>query len=245
MSGPPRYEIWWQGELPAEAVHLEVQPLTPYALTDQERCAVSEVCQQFRQRGQRVENLPIYHFLDWRLEADGLHLSVSRSWYEDYLGLGELNHPAAPIALAVSAATEVEGRLVIERRSGQVSHGRGLLHVKPSGHVQPPDSPWQAVQREAWEELALRPHELQRPLCLGLVRSLTANCVTLVYRLNVGLSWSEWSARAPQDAWESSEILALPSDRASLCDWLHEAGPRTTGPGHAAVLRYFQHRYSP
>lgn len=240
-----RYEMWWRGVFSPDQVHLHVVPPVEPGLSADERGEVARICADYRRRGKRVENLPIYHFLGWRLGRDGLHLSVSTSFYEDYLGLGELGHPAAPTALAISAATEVDGRLVIERRSAQVTHGRGLLHVKPSGHVQPPDSPWQALQREAWEELALHPHELSQPLCLGLVRSLTANCVCLVYRLATHLSWTEWRSRTPQDAWESTEIFGLGADEASLSRWLEASAPQATGPGHAAVLRYFQHRYQP
>ena len=238
-----RFEFWWQGELRPDQVFLQPQHSSGFALTEFERHQVTQICEQHRLRGQRVENLPLYRF-EWFSQGEtGLHLRVSTTGYEDYLGLGLLGHAQAPLVLAVAATTEIEGRLVLERRSAQVAQGIGLLHVKPSGHIHPPASPWQALLQESLEELALEEHELENVLLLGLVRSGTANCVTFLFHLQTRLRWTEWSARTPVDAWESQELLGLATDPESLREWLAAPRELSTGPCYAAIWRYYQWRY--
>ena len=180
---------------------------------------------------------------DWSAAEQGLHLDLGLTCYQDYLGLSLCAREEAPLVLAVAAATEIEGRIVLERRSQAVAQGMGMLHVKPSGHVHPPHTPWQALLAEAWEELALRPEELQDARCLGLVQSLTANCLCLIYTARTSLSWEEWSLRQPEDAWEAEELSGLPVDRASLDAWLQTSEELATGPGLAAVRLYRHFRY--
>jgi 8-oxo-dGTP pyrophosphatase MutT (NUDIX family) len=206
---------------------------------------VQQICEEHRQRGQRVENLPLYRFFEFAQDEHGLHLWVGQVSYEEYLGLGVLRHLQAPLVLAVAAATEVGGQLVLERRSARVAQGVGLLHVKPSGHIHPPATPWQALQQEAWEELALQPAEIEQARLLALVRSHTANCVSLIYGLQTSLSWPALSGRHPVDAWESDELLGLGVDSPSLCRWLEQEGERSTGPCQATVERYLHWRYPP
>ena len=141
-----------------------------------------------------------------------------------------------PVVLAVCAATEVEGHLVIEQRGSRVAQGAGMLHVKPSGHVHPPQTPWQALLAETEEELGLLEGEIRDGEWIGLVRSLTAPCVVVTYRMRTTVNWSEMLSRHPVDAWEHDRLIALPLDRQSLESWLLENRERATGPGHAAVL---------
>ncbi len=238
-----RYQIWWQGQLAPDQLFLHRSPSSEPPLEPLDREQVTRHCQRLRDQGRRVENLQLYRFIDWKLDVSGLHLEVGQTHYEDYLGLSELSHPQAPLVLAVAAATEVEGRLVLERRSAKVAQGFGLLHVKPSGHVHPPSTPWQALLQEAWEELALQPEEVEQAQLIGLVRSLTANCISLIYQLRTTVCWSDWQSRTPVDAWESDELLGLPTDQASLLAWLAQPPEMSTGPGRAAVALYCQQRY--
>ena len=238
-----RYEFCWQGELAPAQVFLHHRQHSPLPLSPADQRQVQQVCRQHRERGQRVENLPLYRYLDFCIKPDGLHLEVARTSYEDYLGLGSLGHDQAPVVLAVCAATDIENHLVIERRSTQVAQGTGLLHVKPSGHIHPPATPWQALECEALEELALQPGEIKQASLLGLVRSHTANCVSLIYRMHTHLDWHTWRERTPIDAWEAEELFGLPVDQESLRSWLDSSSEKSTGPGHAAVLRYYQWRY--
>ncbi|MBT9587950.1 hypothetical protein IV102_31735 [bacterium] len=240
-----RYEFWWQGQLDPAQVFLQHRQQNPIPLSPADQMQIQRVCRQHRDRGQRVENLPLYQYLHFHIDPNGLHLEVARTTYEDYLGLGVLNHAQAPLVLAVCAATEIEGQLVIERRSALVAQGRGLLHVKPSGHIHPPASPWQALECEALEELALQPHEIDQASLLGLVCSHTANCVSLVYRLHTPLDWKTWRKRTPIDSWEAEELFGLPSDQESLRGWLDASAESSAGPGHAAVLCFYEWRYGP
>jgi hypothetical protein len=206
--------------------------------------AAQEACREAIRRGRQVKNLPLYHIFDWRA-GEQLEFRLGLTCYEDYLGLSMVSKEHSPTVLAVAAATEIEGRIVLEKRSQAVAQGMGLLHVKPSGHVHPPQSPWQALLAEAWEELALRPEELLEGLCLGLVQSLTANCYCLIYAARTALSWDEWKLRQPEDAWEAEELSGLSKERSSLDEWLARSAELSTGPGLAAVRLYREFLYGP
>lgn len=240
-----RYRLLWQGVLAPEAVQFHYDPSRIFAVPAEQVEAIEQLCREARSQGQQIENLPLYRLLHWRAEGRQLHFDLGLTCYQDYLGMSRLGLPHAPTVLAVAGTTEIEGRIVLERRSGAVAQGAGLLHVKPSGHIHPPQTAWQALLAETWEELAVQPEELSQALCLGLVQSLTANCACLIYTARTDLSWSEWSARRPQDAWEAEELLGLPSDRASLDEWLARPATLSTGPGQAAVRIYREWRYGP
>lgn len=240
-----RYRILWQGQLAPEQVGLEYDPGRRFQAPDEWSKAARRACREAVGQGRQVKNLPLYHLLNWSFEAGKLLFQVGLTCYEDYLGLSLVAKEQSPTVLAVAAVTEIEGRIVIEKRSQSVAQGMGLMHVKPSGHVHPPQSPWQALQAEAWEELALKPEEMLVCQCLGLVQSLTANCYCLIYRLSTNLRWEEWRGRQPEDAWEADELSGLSQDRASLDEWLAQPAQLSTGPGLAAVRLYRELLYGP
>ena len=235
----------WQGQLQPERVALDYDPLRLFQAPQEWASASREACCEAIRQGRQVKNLPLYHILDWRAEAGQLRFELGLTCYEDYLGLSMVSKELAPTVLAVAAATEIEGRIVLEKRSQAVAQGMGLMHVKPSGHVHPPQSPWQALLAEAWEELALRPEEMLDGLCLGLVQSLTANCFCLIYTARTALNWDEWKLRQPEDAWEAEELSGLSKQRHSLDEWLARPAELATGPGLAAVRLYREFLYGP
>lgn len=240
-----RYRLLWQGVLAPEAVQFHYHPSSRFEAPAQQVQAIEQLCREARAQGQHVENLPLYRLLDWRFEQQQLQFELGQTCYQDYLGMSRLGLAEAPTVLAVAGTTEIEGRIVLERRSSAVAQGAGLMHVKPSGHIHPPQTAWQALLAETWEELAVRPDELSQALCLGLVQSLSANCACLIYTARTELNWSEWSSRRPQDAWEADELVGLDSDPASLDEWLARPAALSTGPGQAAVRFYREWRYGP
>jgi 8-oxo-dGTP pyrophosphatase MutT (NUDIX family) len=238
-----RYRLLWRGQIAPEQVSFEYDAGHRFEMPPQLAPAAAEACRDSLERGRQVKNLPLYLVRDWSGDSLALRFQLGLTCYGDYLGLSLCAKEQAPLVLAVAAVTEIEGQIVLERRSQAVAQGMGLLHVKPSGHVHPPQSPWQALLAEAWEELALRPEEIHDELCLGLVQSLTANCLCLVYRLKTNLSWEEWSSRRPEDAWEAEELSPLSCDHESLDEWLTRPEELATGPGLAAVRLYRDFRY--
>ena len=215
-----RYRLLWRGQVAPDRVSIEYDDSHSFPVPTELARAASEACHESLRRGRQVKNLPLYLIRDWSGDAQGLHFRLGLTCYEHYLGLSLVAKEQAPLVLAVAATTEIEGRIVLERRSQAVAQGMGLTHVKPSGHIHPPQTPWQALLAEAWEELALQPEEILEPQCLGLVQSLTANCYCLIYTAKTTLSWQEWSSRQPQDAWEAEELSGLPVDLPSLDAWL-------------------------
>ncbi len=238
-----RYRLLWRGQIDPQQVTYEYDAAQRFRCPPQWLEASLEACRVSTERGRQVKNLPLYQVLDW--SGDERHLSFRLGWtcYQDYLGLSLCAKEQAPLVLAVAAATEIEGRIVLERRSQAVAQGMGLFHVKPSGHIHPPQTPWQALLAEAWEELALQPDELREVQCLGLVQSLTANCYCLIYTTQTSLGWEEWSRRQPEDAWEAEELNGLAIDRNSLDEWLSRPEELSTGPGLAAVRLYRDFKY--
>ncbi len=238
-----RYRLLWRGQLQPDQVSFQYQPAQRFAPPPNLVNAAAEACRESLRNGRQVKNLPLYRVQDWSETPQGLHFQLGWTCYEDYLGLSMCAKDHAPWVLAVAAATEIEGRLVLERRSQAVAQGMGLLHVKPSGHIHPPQTAWQALLAESWEELALQPEEVLEGRCLGLVQSLTANCYCLIYSIKTALSWAEWSLRQPEDGWEADELTGLGCDRESLDDWLAGPPERATGPGLAAVRLYRDFKY--
>ncbi|MBS2040408.1 NUDIX hydrolase [bacterium] len=238
-----RYRILWQGLLSPEQVELDYDPLRRFQAPAEWSSAAQQACRLAVSQGRQVKNLPLYHLLGWQQLSGRLRFQLGLTCYEDYLGLSLVAKDSSPTVLAVAAATEIEGRIVLERRSQAVAQGMGLMHVKPSGHVHPPHSPWQALLAEAWEELALKPEEVVDGQCLGLVQSLTANCYCLIYKLRTRLQWDEWRQRQPEDAWEADELFGLSQERASLDEWLARPAELSTGPGLAAVRLYRESLY--
>ena len=238
-----RYRLLWRGQLQPDQVSFQYETDQRFATPPELAEAAAEACRDSLRRGRQVKNLPLYRVLDWSGSERGLHFRLGWTCYEDYLGLSLTAKEEAPLVLAVAATTESEGRIVLEQRSQAVAQGMGLLHVKPSGHIHPPQTPWQAVLAEAWEELALQSEEVQEGLCLGLVQSLTANCLCLIYTIKTGLRGDEWSLRQPEDAWEADELIGLAGDRSTLEEWLAGPPERSTGPGLAAVRLYRDFKY--
>ncbi|MBX3170817.1 MAG: NUDIX hydrolase [Candidatus Eremiobacteraeota bacterium] len=238
-----RYRLLWRGQIAPQQVSFEYDAERRFQCPPQLAEACAEACRVSTQCGRQVMNLPLYQILGWTGDERQLGFRLGWTCYHDYLGLSLCAKEQAPLVLAVAAATEIEGRIVLERRSQAVAQGMGLLHVKPSGHIHPPQTPWQALLAEAWEELALRPEEMQEAHCLGLVQSLTANCYCLIYTATTSLGWDEWSRRRPEDAWEAEEFSGLAIDRESLDEWLSQSEELATGPGLAAVRLYRDFKY--
>lgn len=238
-----RYRLLWRGQLDPQQVSFEYDAERRFHCPANLLEASVDACRVSIQQGRQVKNLPLYQILDWSGDERSLHFRLGWTCYQDYLGLSLCAKEQAPLVLAVAAATEIEGRIVLERRSQAVAQGMGLLHVKPSGHIHPPQTPWQALLAEAWEELALQPEELRKAYCLGLVQSLTANCYCLIYTAEASLSWEEWSRRQPEDSWEAEELSGLAIDRSSLDEWLSRPAELSTGPGLAAVRLYRDFKY--
>lgn len=229
-----RYRILLRRRCQPDDVELSYDPSNHLMLSAEQQSTIHRRCSELRQAGRKVEQNPLYRLLGWQETPRGLRLRTGAVDYETYLGLSL--SPDPPVVVTIAAATEVEGRLVLEQRGQLVAQGAGMLHVKPSGHVHPPQTPWQACLAETEEELGLRADELIEPEFLGLVRSLTAPCVSLVYRFHTQLSWNDLLQRKAVDAWEYEHLLGLPLDRESLERWLLVRKQEATGPGLATVL---------
>jgi hypothetical protein len=232
-----RYEICAMGPFDPSNVRVHFDPSATMHISPTQHDAIRRRCQQMRSEGRRVENLPLYRVLNWTAEAGGLDLWVGPSCYEEYVGLPRSEGSRAPESLTVSAASQIDQHLVLELRSQQVAEGRGMVHVKPSGQVHPPNGPWEALLEEYWEELAILPDEIERAVCLGLVRSLSANCYSVIYGVTLGGTIADLLKRSPVEAWEHEQLSSLRCSPDSLRNWLVAVYPQAiTGPGHASVL---------
>jgi 8-oxo-dGTP pyrophosphatase MutT (NUDIX family) len=221
-----RYEILCRRRGGTVELHHHPDDVLDLALKRQQ---IDARCEALRRAGRKLESNPLYRLLSWRETPEGLVLETGAVDYLDYLGL---DGPA--VVVTIAGACEVDGQLVLEKRGQRVAVGPGMLHVKPSGHVHPPQSCWDALLMETEEELGIRPDELRGAEFLGMVRSLTAPCIVLVYRFNVEGSWGKLLQRKAVDAWEYEHLLGLPVDR--LEEWLLTHYDRVTGPGHATIL---------
>lgn len=232
-----RYEIWWRGQVAPDQVTLSHDSEDELTLNAELEERVAEYCRKARREGRKVEPLPLYRTVQIQGSEAQLHVEAGVCNYEQYLGLGGLRiaEPQA-VSLAIAGVTLSDRGWILEKRSSRVAEGTGLLHVKPSGHVHPPQSPWQAVIMEAEEELALVAKELEDAMCIGVIRGKTAPCWGLIYTMNTPVAFSDILRRSRIDDWESQELLTIPSDGASLSDWLVDNYERVTGMGHGSLL---------
>lgn len=239
-----RYEIWWRGVVAPDKVTLSHDSEDELTLNSELEQQVYDFCRQARKEGRKVEPLPLYRTVQIRGSETALHIEAGLCNYEQYLGLGGLRvaEPQA-VSLAIAAATLSDRGWILERRSSRVAEGVGLLHVKPSGHVHPPQSPWEAVIMEAGEELALAAKELHNPVCVGLIRGRTAQCWGLIYTLSTPVAFCDILRRSRIDDWESQELLTISADPEALTIWLVENYEKVTGIGHGSLLLAGWQRY--
>lgn len=231
----PTYSILSSRSLTPDQMHID-HLKSPVTLKPELAAAVADYCAQKRQLGQRVDDSPLYRVTGYSL-TDTLVLRCEDWTYEQYLGLSGLNDEInAGQSLVVSMATRLRDGWVLESRSQQVAEGRGLLHVKPSGHIHPPEDGWSACLREAEEELALKPEELTGATLTGLVQSKVTRCLALTFCSQSELSLSDIEQRVQADAWEAESLLCVEDTPDGLALWLAEHRLDMAGIGHATLL---------
>lgn len=233
-----RYRLLARGRLSPSQVLLPHDAGNVFPVHSAVRAAIEVECSKARELGRRVEQNPLRRYLAWSYASGALSVQSGDVDYEAYFGLSHRSDLGeSPVVVTIAAATEVEGNLVLEKRGQQVAQGPGLIHVKPSGHVHPHQTAWQAVQTELQEELGISPSEIQDAFWMGLVRSSTAPVVTLLFSLRTSVRWDDMLSRSPVDAWEHEQLMPLRIDPEVMHDWLLDNFREgTTGPGHASVL---------
>lgn len=240
----PRYVIIAWGDLPADDVVPDYDPRRrPKPSKEQSEIMAAEA-QAMRDRGLRVEPLPLYRYLGCTCSPRKLLLKLGHTDYEQYLGLNRLHRDWAEAggadlradALGLATVLECPDGVVVEKRSQQVAEAAGLLHVKPSGHAHPPQGLKEAVLEEAEAELGLAAEEVQDLRCLGHVRVAGTDKVIVIYRARTDVPLAEMRARARSEEWESERLDALPLDPEALARQLAESGDELTAAGHAALL---------
>lgn len=205
---------------------------------------IEELCEGLRAQGRRVERLPVYRVGDWHHDETGLVLSVGHTDYG--VALAQRIHPdwfpdRLP-TLAVCALTMCGESAVVEQRSERVAISAGLIHVKPSGNLLPPEQPLAGLEREALEELDLPSADLSRCQLLGLVLC-HGTLLDLVYRWECRRPLEQMLVRTGQDAWEHERLLAVDCRPEPLARWCREHYLTCSPPGHAAFMLEGRRRY--
>lgn len=247
----PRYTIIAWGDLPADDVVPDYDPRRRPKLSKEQAEIVAADAQAMRDRGLRVEALPLYRYAGCTCSPRKLLLKLGHTDYEQYLGLNRLHRDWAEAggpdlradALGLATVLECPDGIVVEKRSLQVAEAPGLVHVKPSGHAHPPQGLTQAVLEEATAELGLAAAEVLDLHCLGLVRIAKSDKVIAIYRARTEVTLAEMQSRARPEEWESESVYALPLDAEALARQLTQAGDELTAAGHAALVMEGWRRY--
>lgn len=205
---------------------------------------IEALCVSLRAAGRRVERLPVYRVGGWQADAQGLLLTVGRTDYG--VALAQRIHgewfPEALPTLAVCALTMCGDDAVVEHRSERVAISAGLVHIKPSGNLQPPEQPLEGLAREAYEELELTPEELGEGRLLGLALC-HGTLLDLIYRWECRRPLEQMLARSGVDAWEHDRLLAVDCRPEPLARWCQENYLTCSPPGHAALVLEGRRRY--
>ncbi len=205
---------------------------------------IEALCVGLRAAGRRVERLPVYRVGDWQADSHGLSLTVGQTDYG--VALAQRLHPEWwPVALptlAVCALTMCGDHAVVEHRSERVAVSAGLVHVKPSGNLQPPEQPLAGLAREAYEELELRPEDLGESRLLGLALC-HETLLDLIYRWECRRPLEQILQRKGMDAWEHERLLAVDCRPEALARWCQENYLSCSPPGHAALMLEGRRRY--
>lgn len=237
-----RYTLVALGDLPLEGLTLDYDPRRRPHLTREQADLLAREADERRAAGQRIEARPLYRYHGCTCSPRMLLLKLGHCDYLQYLGLNRwhrdwVDAAGAPLradALGLDVVLECPDGLVLDERSPQVAEAAGLWHVKPSGHLHPPQSVREAVLDEALSELGLEPAELEELRCLGLTHTHDTDKRTLILRARTGVSLAEMQARTRSEDWESTRLLALSPDPEALAGRLAEGG--LTPSGHAALL---------
>lgn len=216
-------------------MNIDHDPSAHYRATSAHRQRAEALGLSQRQAGRRVDNLPLYWVRSWKTDGDETRLRVQTGCtdYETYLAAAA---DEAVLSLTVCAALRTPDGIVLERRSQEVAEGSGLLHVKPSGHVHPPEEPWNSLLRETAEELGLRSEEVRTGRFLGLVRSHVVACASLVFTLDTEVSFQAICQRHKDDAWEAEQLFCVDASAAGLRAWLEQHDGECTSIGLECLL---------
>lgn len=194
-----------------------------------ERQAMADrACEERRREGQTVTANPIYRLHSWTV-GPKLELEVGRGDYSQVVGTkAHREWGIKAEVLAVCCVLECPQGFVIEKRSQKVAAVPGLMHIAPSGSLQPPATPWETLLQEASEELALEPAELENPCCLGLLHVEPVGVYQLICTARTSVSLDEMCRRERSGAWEQDGLLCAPSEPQGLATWLAERGESLT-----------------
>lgn len=200
----------------------------------------------------RLEDRPVARVVGVEHGVGGLALTLAATSYFHvvatpvYRGawLAWWGPGALANGLAVSVVTRTsDGLLVLEQRSDAVAEGAGSYHVKPSGHVHPPQGPAEACFAELEEELAVARHETAAARCLGLVYNPGHAKFDLALALEARLSWEEVRVRRAAEGWEAQRLVPLEEGPQALAAWLARHRQQAVAPGHGALLLYGKAAY--
>ncbi len=202
-----------------------------------------------QQRGRILYPGRLCRLIDCRIQDDNLHLTLGATDFRELVGTN-LSHPEwfrnlGPTylsnALGVHAVvSSSDSKLLIYKRSSLVAEYPNFYDVC-GGHVEPdfdfvkgkPD-PFAAIVREIQEELSVAPDEIEKIVCLGLVRNTKTFKPDLIFSIRTNRTSSAFLETPLDD--EHVEIRAIEDDVESINRFLEEYSGRIAPAGEACLI---------
>ncbi len=239
MAGPP-FMVDVCGEFAEGQVVIRWrdEPRPPHAVLDQLIIDTwARLCRQSRIEGTWLYNGRMLRYLRHRLENGKLVIEAGPTDYAAFMATNYLNPHRAeefgwenyshPIGISATVIT-ADGWLLYGRRNRQVACMAGYAHTF-GGTIEHeemlPDGTFDAfagLRRELDEELGLKDDEIDRLICLGLIRDGRIRQPELIFDAHVRLSKSDIASRihpgGPHE--EHVEVLACRDNQESIPPFL-------------------------
>lgn len=248
----PSYCLLWRGQVPLPEVTWSYSPARVVRYSPSQQRDIDRHWETLLASGRRYTSQPIYRLAGFKGTRRSLHLELGLTFYKEYHGtnvarpawaLADPSLYADPLAMSAVVVTK-DGYVLLQERSAISGEYPGMLHVTPSGHLQPPSSLVEGVLAELHEELAVQPEELAGDLqVIALVLNTQIHKPELVLHGHMGVTAGEVLARRPKDAWEYNHLLPLEWRAQAVKRWLVEHQHDAVPPGHAALLLAAAHEF--
>lgn len=256
MTEPPfKVDVFGEFAEGQVVIHWRDEPRPPHAVLDQ---LISDtwdrLCRQSRIEGTWLYNGRMLRYLRHRLENGKLIVEAGPTDYAAFMATNYL-HPhrgeefgwenySHPIGISATVITADEW-LLCGRRSQRVACMAGYAHTF-GGTIEPdemlPDGTFDAfasLRRELSEELGLQENEIDRLICLGLIRDGRIRQPELILDAYVKLSKSDITGRIRPGHMheEHTEVLACRDEPESILPFL-QSTPRIAPVLVGAIMQH-------
>ena len=246
-----KYHFCWLGSINPVNVKFDYNPFQCLELNKTQIEEKISIIEKFSASGKKIEILPLYKFLTFSKNEEGLVLKLCRTDFGEYL-LTDISHPEWCLIygdeymshpLSISAVTlTTDNYLIIGYRSNSVIGESGKIQTLPGGFLHPPDSIMETTMKELSEELAVNREDISEVLMQGIALVHPSGKPEILLKITLNISSSEILSRHGIDKWEFKKIITIPNTRKIIEDFINSE-QNLTPASHASLMCLYSQTY--